>query len=167
MRLREASARDALELVRLRRDVLAEGRWFIGLPEESLLDVERETARIQEMASRPNAGLWIVRVDRVLCGMLLLESPPFHRTRHVVKLEMMVAASHRGQGIGRVLLEHGKAWVRTHPEVEKIGLNVFADNEPALALYRSAGFLDEGRRVGEYLMEDGTRRDDLLLYWRA
>ena len=165
MRIREARPRDALELVRLRREVLAEGRWFISRPEEAVLDVERETERIQRLASTSNAGLWVARVDRVVCGLLLLEAPPFHRTRHVVKLEILVAASHRGQGIGRALLAHGQDWVRSHDLVEKIGLNVFADNERALALYRAAGFVEEGRRVGEYRMEDGSRRDDVLLCW--
>lgn len=165
LKIREARARDALELVRLRREVLAEGRWFIGRPDEAILDVEQETERIARLASQDNAALWIARVDRVLCGMLLLEPPPFHRTRHVVKLEIMVSGPHRGQGIGRALLTHGQDWVRAHQVVEKIGLNVFADNEAALALYGEAGFVEEGRRVREYRMEDGSRRDDVLLCW--
>lgn len=165
MKIREARARDALELVRLRREVLAEDRWFIIRPDEAVLDVERQTERIERLAAQDNAGLWIARVERVLCGLLLLEPPPFHRTRHVVKLEILVAASHRGRGIGRALLSHGQAWVHAHEVVEKIGLNVFADNEAALHLYRDAGFVEEGRRVGEYRMEDGSRRDDVLLCW--
>lgn len=165
VRIREARARDALELVRLRREVLAEDRWFISTPDEALLDVDAETDRIEHLGVQSNAGLWVARQDRVLLGMLVLEPPPFRRTRHVVKLELMVAASARGQGVGRALLEHGQGWVRDHGVVQKIGLNVFADNTPALALYTRCGFVEEGRRHGEYRMDDGTLRDDLLLCW--
>ena len=41
---------------------------------------------------------------------------------------------------------------------------MFADNTRAVELYRRLGFEEEGRRVREYKLADGTYRDDLLLY---
>ncbi len=55
-------------------------------------------------------------------------------------------------------------WAEANPIIEKLGLSVFADNERALHIYRTMGFDEEGRRLGEYRMEDGTLRDDVLLY---
>ena len=60
------------------------------------------------------------------------------------------------------LLAAVQAWAEANEMLGKISLAVFADNERAVQLYRSRGFTDEGRRVGEYL-EDGVLRDDLLL----
>ena len=54
-------------------------------------------------------------------------------------------------------------WARATPGVDKIGLNVFADNAQAVKLYREFGFTVEGRRHGEYLFDDGQYRDDLLM----
>jgi ribosomal protein S18 acetylase RimI-like enzyme len=47
--------------------------------------------------------------------------------------------------------------------LQKLSLAVFADNSPAIGLYRSLGFIEEGRRIGEYREEDGRLRDDLIM----
>ena len=70
---------------------------------------------------------------------------------------------HRGRGVGRALLTAGLEWAIENPTIEKVGLSVFSDNERAIALYRLLGFEEEGCRRGEYRMDDGSYRDDLLL----
>lgn len=62
--------------------------------------------------------------------------------------DIAVAASHRGRGIGRLLLE------RVESEARQIGcckltLEVRSDNDRALGLYRSFGFRDLGYGSGE------------------
>jgi RimJ/RimL family protein N-acetyltransferase len=59
---------------------------------------------------------------------------------------MMVAAGWRGRGVGTALLAAGIDWARQHG-LHKLSLGVFPGNEPALALYRKLGFVEEGRRV--------------------
>ena len=51
----------------------------------------------------------------------------------------------RGQGKGRdaMLLAIRYCW--DHLNLARLGLSVFADNDPAIALYRSLGFREEGR----------------------
>ena len=85
------------------------------------------------------------------------------RARHVARLEMMVDKAARGEGVGKALLDHALSWAEANPMLDKVALAVFADNDRAVALYRSRGFTDEGRRVGEYKEADGRLRDDLLL----
>jgi RimJ/RimL family protein N-acetyltransferase len=72
---------------------------------------------------------------------------------HCGTLGMGLLPAWRGQGIGRRLIEAaiGAAWDRSFRRIE---LTVNADNEPALRLYRSVGFREEGllrkaARVGE------------------
>ena len=55
-------------------------------------------------------------------------------------------------------------WCEHNEMLQKLGLNVFADNTRAIALYQSMGFRQEGYRAHEFLMEDGSWRDELLLY---
>jgi ribosomal protein S18 acetylase RimI-like enzyme len=67
----------------------------------------------------------------------------------VADLGLMVAAGHRRRGIGRALLEGAAEWARRHG-VEKLELHVFPHNEPAIRLYESFGFVQEGYRRRHY-----------------
>ncbi|MFX8246689.1 hypothetical protein ABTL56_19205, partial [Acinetobacter baumannii] len=46
---------------------------------------------------------------------------------------------------------------------EGLFLEVAADNEPAIALYRSAAFVPVGRRAGYYRRPGGAAMDALVL----
>jgi [ribosomal protein S18]-alanine N-acetyltransferase len=67
----------------------------------------------------------------------------------------------RGQGHSRALLEHHALSVR-RAGGEVLFLEVAADNNPALALYRKSGFQEIGRRKGYYPAETGDMRRDAL-----
>lgn len=81
-------------------------------------------------------------------------------TRHVARLGMGLLPSHRGQNIGRRLIE---ATIERAKEIgmEKIELTVHASNVSAIALYRRVGFLEEGRRIRAWLVDEIY--DDILL----
>ena len=55
----------------------------------------------------------------------------------------------RGRGLGRLLLERWFEWAESQGAME-IFLEVRVSNEGAIALYRSVGFADAGRRRGYY-----------------
>jgi ribosomal protein S18 acetylase RimI-like enzyme len=80
---------------------------------------------------------------------------------HVGRLGMGVLAAYRGRKIGRVLLGATLEKVR-QLGLEKIELDVFSSNGPAIALYRSIGFCEEGRRKNGRFV-DGTYDDVLLM----
>lgn len=162
LRVREASARDALEVLSLRRDVLAEEAYFISRADELHTTVEQQIQHIAHLKASPSQAMFVARREGVV-GFVVLQSAPYARMRHAVKLEVLVAGSARGAGVGRALMQSAITWANENPVVEKIGLSVFADNTRALALYASLGFVEEGRRLQEYKMEDGSYRDDVLL----
>ena len=58
-----------------------------------------------------------------------------------------------GLGLGGMMLDATIAWARANPILHRIGLQVFIDNEHALALYASRGFRDEGTMNDEVLIE--------------
>lgn len=161
-RVVHARPRDALAIRALHLGVLEEGRWFVRLPDE-LPDVdaiERDLVRFQQS---DNSAWFVARLPEApVAGMLVLAGGNLRRTRHVARLELMVDRRHRGRGLGAALLDHALAWAAGSQQLTKISLAVYADNERAIALYRSRGFAVEGRRVGEY-REGDAFRDDLLL----
>jgi ribosomal-protein-alanine N-acetyltransferase len=68
----------------------------------------------------------------------------------------------RGQGIaGRLLSQHMKTLAYGGTRV--LFLEVDEGNEPALALYRRAGFTEVGRRVAYYRKPDGSAATAMVL----
>ncbi|HEX2163218.1 MAG TPA: N-acetyltransferase, partial [Thermoanaerobaculia bacterium] len=82
-------------------------------------------------------------------------------TAGVVAIGMWVLPSHRRRGGGRMLME---AALASRPEeVHKIELEVFPENEAAIALYRRMGFEEEGLRREHYRRRDGSLRSALIM----
>lgn len=78
-------------------------------------------------------------------------------------LLLAVARQHQGKGVGALLLDRFMI-VSQRKGVEKLHLEV-RDGNPALALYRRAGFAEAGRRRNYYSGNDGKLYDALTL-WR-
>jgi ribosomal protein S18 acetylase RimI-like enzyme len=83
---------------------------------------------------------------------------------HVGRLGMGVRSEWRRQGIGRKLLDACLELARK-AGIEKVELEVFADNLGAMQLYQSFGFTEEGVRIrGRKL--DGRYQDvKLMALW--
>jgi putative acetyltransferase len=73
---------------------------------------------------------------------------------------LYVAREYRGQGIGRALLVHTLLWAARAPSVERIELEVTANNASAIHLYQSVGFVVEG--VKRDALKKGERLIDLV-----
>jgi ribosomal protein S18 acetylase RimI-like enzyme len=82
-------------------------------------------------------------------------------TEGVTSLGMWVLSSHRRHGGGRRLME--AALAARPEEVHKIELEVFPENEAAIALYRQLGFEEEGLRRDHYRRADGSLRSALIM----
>jgi GNAT superfamily N-acetyltransferase len=60
-------------------------------------------------------------------------------TRHPNIFLLYVDPSHRRQGIGRALMQQSEIWAREQ-NYTRLGLQVFATNQPALNLYQQLGY---------------------------
>ena len=84
---------------------------------------------------------------------------------HVASGSLMVAAEHRGRGVGRVLVRDMIAWA--HAEgFRGIQFNaVVASNDAAVRLYQSEGFRIVGAAPGAFV-HPVHGPVDLLIMWR-
>jgi ribosomal protein S18 acetylase RimI-like enzyme len=164
LRIEAARALDALPTLALQREVVAEDRWFVTGPTELAVTLEDREREIRILGEADNSVFLVARLPDVrVAGFLTVTGGALARGRHVGRLEVLVGAAHRRQGVGRALIGGAIAWAERTGVVRKLSLAVFADNAAAIALYRSFGFVDEGRRIGEYREADGRLRGDLLM----
>ena len=84
------------------------------------------------------------------------------RRSHVRMLGIGIAPGWQGRGIGRALITRLLDWADNWAGVLRVELTVHADNERAIALYRSMGFEEEGRHRA-YAMKDGRYVDALCM----
>lgn len=157
--VRRATPYDANALVELAESVgREEGRWILGTgPWRAVADERRYLRTIQRY---PDAAVFVAEDEDRIVGRLSLSRDPHPASRHVADLGLMVAASHRRQGVGTALLRQAVAWSR-ESRIRKLELHVFPWNEPALGLYESFGFVREGYRERHY--ERGGELVDAIL----
>jgi ribosomal protein S18 acetylase RimI-like enzyme len=136
------------------RAVAAEDRWILTEPP---VDALERAATIRAGLHRGEA-FWVLERDGEIVGGLGLHPAP---DRGTALLGMAVRADARGRGGGGALLDAALA----HAEARGIvlELEVFDDNEPAIALYRSRGFDVVETLPGRYPRRDGTTRSGLRM----
>ena len=162
LRLRTATEDDAEALIAYTRQVDTESPFLSREPGEFVATVAAERLFISRVASRDN-GLFLLVLDGdTIVGALDFHGGPGARTCHAGEFGMSVARSHWGRGIGGKLLDALLDWARTTLYVQRIKLRVNARNTRAIALYRSRGFVEEGRFRRE-LFVDGEWVDVICM----
>ena len=84
------------------------------------------------------------------------------RRSHVRMLGIGIAGEWQGKGLGRQLMQRLIDWADNWASVLRIELVVHADNDHAIALYRSMGFVEEGRHRA-YAMKNGRYVDAICM----
>jgi ribosomal protein S18 acetylase RimI-like enzyme len=162
--LRVATEDDARQMLLLTIAVLEDGAGQVAVAEEAPDDLHEERARIIGLREHPGdliLGAWS---GEQAVGMVDFRAGRRRRQAHRGILGISTLPGWRGRGDGSLLLERLLRWAEAHPTLEKVALQVLADNEAALALYRKYGFVEEGRRPREIKRGEGDYVDDILMY---
>lgn len=101
--------------------------------------------------------------DGAVVGTIAFSSPNRKRISHTGSITMMIQKAYRNRGLGKLLLQELLAWAKQDPHIEKVSLGVFSTNHRAIALYKSMGFEEEGRKVKEFKRSDDEYIDDILM----
>jgi len=150
-RIRQAQPGDAAALVALAEAVGSEPEgWLISV--DGWRSVADERRYLKAIRRYPHAAVYVAEDEGVIVGRLSLARDQHPASAHVADLGLMVAMTHRRQGIGRALLETAVMWAR-EADIEKLELHVFPWNEAAIQLYERFGFEREGYRKQHYRRE--------------
>ncbi len=154
MQVRRATIDDCEAMGRGMKVVADEGRW---LATEGGAGATQLSERFRSGLKKGDL-LFVLEDEGEVVGMLGL--PPTG-VAGVLSVGMWVLPTHRGRGGGRLLME---AAIAGRPaDVHKIELEVWPENEAAIALYESIGFAREGLRRNHYRRRDGTLRSAVLM----
>ena len=143
--VRPAATADADALVNLGRSVAAEPDLWLTYNRRS----SDERRSVKSLRRDPNAAVFVAEASTGVVGRVSIARDGNPVSHHVAELGLMVAAGERRRGIGTALLEEAAKWARASG-VTKLELHVFPHNEPAIALYRKLGFVEEGQRRRHY-----------------
>ena len=100
-----------------------------------------------------------------ICG---LHRETRERSRHRAELvHMYVAPWLQGQGVGAQLVATAVQYGLDRIGLRQIVLGVIADNEPAVRLYRRAGFREYGRLERFFVSEAGIGEKLFMVYERS
>jgi ribosomal protein S18 acetylase RimI-like enzyme len=109
-------------------------------------------------------GVYLVAEQAgTIVGHAFLEPLPLATTSHVVRLTIAVHEGHQRRGVGRALMSNLLRWARSNPSVEKVELQVRSSNEPAITLYGSLGFVEEGRKTRRLKIAANQYLDDVYM----
>jgi RimJ/RimL family protein N-acetyltransferase len=152
MQVRSATFEDCDAIGQGMKVVVDEGIWLAT-----------EAASAEELAERHRTAilagdpLFVLEDGGEIVGCLGMPA----ENEGIVSLGMWVLPSHRRRGGGRLLLQ--AAIDDLPPDIHRIELEVWPDNEAAIQLYRKAGFEEEGVRRNHYRRRDGTLRSSLIM----
>ena len=156
--IRTVELEDAEALLEISNSIISEGDYFIIVSEE--LDKKssnQQREKIQEVLNNENENL-------IVAGSIVFRSHNLKRLSHTGTISMSISENYRGMGIGKILIKALLDWAENHPLIEKVSLGVFSTNYRAISLYKSMGFIEEGRKVKEFKMNENEYVDDILMY---
>jgi RimJ/RimL family protein N-acetyltransferase len=106
-------------------------------------DLQQESDRIAR--KNENGGIVLVAErEAMIVGTIEGGVPKADELCHACEFGMVVLPQFRMQGIGRQLLRHLLSWVEEN-DLGILKLDTFSINKPALRLYSSLGFIEDGR----------------------
>ncbi|MBV9099852.1 MAG: GNAT family N-acetyltransferase [Candidatus Dormibacteraeota bacterium] len=155
--LRPAGDGDAEALIALQDGVAAEGGLIAAAP--GMRSALEESVSLGVLLAGGGLSI-VVEVEGVLAGHLEVRRGSETHTQHRGELAIIVGNEHRGQGLGRVLMNTAIEWARA-VGLETLSLGVFATNTRAIRLYREVGFVSGGHGPTRIRTHDGDH--DLLL----
>ncbi|WP_299076079.1 GNAT family N-acetyltransferase [uncultured Fretibacterium sp.] len=128
---------------------------ILALPSERVSDTE-------EFIRSTKEHLMVAEVDGRVVGMAGLVIPFMARQRHTAGVGIMVHTDYQGRGIGRALMESLLDIADNWLMLKRVELSVFTDNERAVRLYESLGFVVEGTK--RYAaVKNGVHADEYLM----
>ena len=143
--LRNGDKADAKEVFEVFNQTHAETDYLLSYPDENSYDPEQEAQFLSNKTNSPDEIEIVAIVDGKIVGSAGIEAVgKKYKLKHRAELGISILKEHWGLGLGKVLMN---ACVQCAKEAgyKQLELNVVSENERAIALYKTFGFVEFGR----------------------
>ena len=143
--LRNGDKADGKEVFEVFNLTHAETDYLLSYPDENSYDPEQEAQFLEEKTNSSNEIEIIAVVDGKIAGTAGIEAVgKKFKLKHRAELGISILKEYWGLGLGKALIN---ACFQCAKDAcyKQLELNVVAENERAIALYKSFGFVEFGR----------------------
>ena len=148
--VRNAVASDARALRETMQRTHAQTDYLLSYPDEQSVDDEQEARSLEETERSGNEVELVAIIDGRIVGSAGVSAVRSRRkVAHRARVGISILKEYWGMGIGRVLMEASIDCAR-QAGYTQLELEVVADNQRAVSLYRRAGFEEYGRNPRGY-----------------
>ena len=161
--IREATIQDAADFIRCVKSYISDSDYMVMEAEEFSPDITQGREFIYNLIDSENSLLIVAMHDEKIVGNLDITGGRRNRLKHTGLVGMGMLKEYRTKGLGSLLLEAGINWAKKNPILEKLWLQILADNSAAISLYKKMGFTEEGRQKNFIKSGEGHYYDNLLM----
>lgn len=148
--VRNAVASDARTLRETAQRTHAQTDYLLSYPDEQSVDDEQEARSLEETERSDNEVELVAIIDGRIVGSAGVSAVRSRRkVAHRARFGISILKEYWGMGIGRMLMDTSIDCAR-QAGYTQLELEVVADNERAVSLYRCAGFEEYGRNPRGY-----------------
>ena len=148
--VRNAVASDARALREATQRTHAQTDYLLSYPDEQSGDDEQEARSLEETERSGNEVELVAVIDGHIVGSAgVYAVRSWRKVAHRARFGISILKEYWGMGIGRTLMDASVDCAR-QAGYTQLELEVVADNERAVSLYRHAGFEEYGRNPRGY-----------------
>lgn len=161
--LRQAEASDALNIIEFVHGFVYDEIYVPLVEGEFNPTLEEEEQLLTAYAEQSNCLFLVAEYDGKIVGNINLNGNQRAIMRHTAVFGMGMLKEWQSCGLGSAILGAAIDWGRNNPELELLYLQVYAENEAGLALYRKMGFREYGR-LPDFFKQNGRYHDEISMY---
>lgn len=161
--VREANGIDAPGIINLAKDLFDSTDFVTTTPQEYRPNKIDYINWVNSYKQKENSLLLVAEYDHRIIGQLNFDGRQKLKEMHIGELGIGIHPDFQNCGVGRILIEELLNWASQNKIIEKIVLSVFESNRRAIHLYKSAGFMKEGRNIRAIKQSDGTYVDTIQM----
>jgi RimJ/RimL family protein N-acetyltransferase len=161
--IREATIQDAADFIRCVKSYISDNEYQVMEADEFAPDLGQGREFIQSFIESENSILLVALHNEKIVGNIDITGGRRKRLRHTGLIGMGMLREYRSKGMGTTLLETAITWAKKNAGLEKIWLQIVAENTPAVQLYKKMGFTEEGRQKQFIRIGKDKYSDNLIM----